>query len=132
MGLSAATSGLIAMTSSILLFGGMQIFKTQLADSQLGTVFGGFLASQLFVLLLTAVSNFEVSAFGEGFQARVFPEIIFTLLIALFAAGSVHRVCVTTCLIFSLVSLYYLNRMSNASYGATTQSHSQGLKKKKN
>ncbi|OQV22103.1 putative Protein KRTCAP2-like protein [Hypsibius exemplaris] len=131
MAVSAGTSALIATTLSILLLGGMQIFKAQLASTQLGTLLGGFLASQLFVLLLTAVSNFEMSTFGEGFQARVFPEILFTLLTALFVAGSVHRVCVTTCLIFSLISLYYLNKMSTVSYGGSQQSHSQGLKKKK-
>jgi Flp pilus assembly pilin Flp len=59
---SSATSGLIATTISILLLGGMQLFKTQIASTQLGTVFGGFLASQLFVLLLTVRSAWKNSA----------------------------------------------------------------------
>ncbi|XP_055336313.1 protein KRTCAP2 homolog [Paramacrobiotus metropolitanus] len=131
MAVSAGTSGLIAVASSILLIGAMQLFKAPLSNSQPGTVLGGFLGSQLFVLLLTAVSNFEMSAFGPGFQARVFPEIVSTLLIALFVAGSVHRVCVTTCLLFSFVSLYYLNKMSGTAYGNVTSAQAQVKSKRK-
>ena len=53
--LSSATSGLISATISVLIIGVMQIFKAPIADSQLGTIFGGFLGSQLFVFLLTVM-----------------------------------------------------------------------------
>ncbi|GAV03097.1 hypothetical protein RvY_13577 [Ramazzottius varieornatus] len=129
MGVSSATSGLISAAISVLIIAVMQIFKVQIAATQLGTIFGGFLGSQLFVFLLTAVSNLEVSTFGAGFQARVFPEIAFTMLTALFVSSTVHRVCITTCILFSLGSLYYLNRISNTLYGSATQT--QGIKKKK-
>lgn len=129
MALSSATSGLISATISVLIIGVMQIFKAPIADSQLGTIFGGFLGSQLFVFLLTAVSNFEMSAFGSGFQARIFPEIVFTMLTALFVSSTVHRVCITTCFLFSLGSLYYLNKISHSLYGSPTQA--QSIKKKK-
>lgn len=56
----------------------MQIYKQQLAGQQSMTIVGGFLGSELFILAITAVSNFEMALFGSNFQAKLFPEGINT------------------------------------------------------
>lgn len=117
MAASNASSFLFSLLISLLLFASMQVFRGQLASSQPWTIAGGFLGSLLFLSLLTAVSNFEMNTFGSNFQAKIFPEVIACLLIAMFCSGFVHRVCVTTCLLFSLIGLYYVNRISSGVYG---------------
>ncbi|KAK0057724.1 keratinocyte-associated protein 2-like isoform X1 [Biomphalaria pfeifferi] len=132
MALSTTMSALTSLVLSIIVFALMQIFKSDLASKEYFTIAGGFVGSILFILLLTFTSNAEMYLFGKGFQARLFPEVVACLLTAMFASALVHRVCVTTCLIFSLVALYYINRISQTIYGipATAASVST-LKKRK-
>jgi len=41
-------------------------------------------------------------------------EVIFALLVAEIAAATVHRVCVTTCFLFSLLLLAYLHKVARS------------------
>ncbi|GFQ84793.1 protein KRTCAP2 homolog [Trichonephila clavata] len=119
MAFSSGTSCLISTSLFVVLFSGMQVYRWQLASSQLMTVLGGFLGSFLFMFALTAIGNIETYAFGKGFHTKLFPEVLISILVSVFACGLVHRVCITTCIIFSTMVLYYMNKISNKVYGAT-------------
>ncbi|CAF1021487.1 unnamed protein product [Adineta steineri] len=114
---SNSSSFLFSLLVALLLFASMQVFRTQISASQPMTIAGGFVGSLIFVSLLTAISNFEMNTFGEHFQARVFPEVVISLFVSVICCAFVHRVCVTTCIIFSLIALYYINRISTTTYG---------------
>lgn len=70
------------------------------------------MASLLFILVLTFVGNIQESlGTRTGWGAVIFAE-----LVAATAAGAVHRVCVTTCVIFSVGLLYELNKLSSIAH----------------
>ena len=121
MPLTESSSLPVASILPLLTFSGMQWAKPLLASSQPMTILGGFLGSILFVFILTAIGNLEQVLFGKGFQTKL-PETIMALLIAMSASGSVHRVCATTCLIFSLVMVYSMYKISQQVYGHSEES----------
>merc|ERR1712142_129282 len=134
MAVSSYNSFILSITLTLIVFAGMQLYKVPLAATEWGTILGGFLGSQLFVFLLTAISNLEMTMFGRSFQAKIFPELVLALGLALFAAGMVHRVCVTVCLILSIVATYFINRLSLSKYAVPVVpagAEAEGLKKKK-
>ncbi|XP_074095337.1 protein KRTCAP2 homolog [Cotesia typhae] len=128
------TSGVSFVLSSIftvILFSGMQMYKSWLTSSQLHTIFGGYLGSMLFIFILTAVGNLESSIFGKNFQLKLFPEVFISLLFSMTASGLVHRVSTTTCFLFSMVALYYINKISQENYSAPVTTTTLHTKKKK-
>ncbi|XP_060572311.1 keratinocyte-associated protein 2-like [Ruditapes philippinarum] len=130
MAVSTGASLMLSTTLMVLCFAGMQMFRQQLGGAEYMTIVGGFIGSIVFILVLTAVNNFESLMFGEGFHSKV-PEVIFSLLVAMISSGLVHRVCVTTCLIFSLVALFYINKISQVKYAAAAPVQVKHTPKKK-
>jgi len=131
MAVSSSTSFALASVLSVLVFSGMQMNKQWLVSSQPLTLFGGFLGSVLFTLILTAVGNLEATLFGKGFQVKLFPEVVLCLGIALTASGMVHRICTTVCLALSLFHLYNVNLLSQKAYGASAAVPTYPARKKK-
>ncbi|KAJ4434873.1 hypothetical protein ANN_23444 [Periplaneta americana] len=101
---------------------------------------------------IQAVGNLESTLFGKGFQTKLFPEkkykyqygdsyisnffygfisVFSCLIVALTASGMVHRVCTTTCFLFSMVGLYYVNRISQQTHAAPVPPQPVPTKKKK-
>merc|ERR1719232_735991 len=101
-----------------------------LASSQLMTILAGFTGSLLYVLLLTTVANLEKSVFGFNFQSKL-GEVVFCMLAAMSAAGSVHRVSATTCLLFSVGMTWSLNKISQDTYGGAQAAPAPTQHKKK-
>ncbi|KAF7383268.1 hypothetical protein HZH68_015117 [Vespula germanica] len=131
---TAVTSGISFLLSSILtvlLFSGMQMYRAWLTSSQLHIILGGYIGSLLFVFILTALGNLETTVFGKSFQQKLFPEVIFSLIISLIASGLVHRVATTTCFLFSMIALYYMNRISQETYATPIPTMSMHSKKRK-
>ncbi|KAK0168965.1 hypothetical protein PV327_002721 [Microctonus hyperodae] len=130
----AMTSGVSFVFSSILtviIFSGMQMYKIWLTSSQLHTILGGYIGSVLFLFILTALGNLESTIFGKAFQIKLFPEVFISLIISMTASGLVHRVSTTTCFLFSMVALYYINKISQETYStpvATTTLHTKKRK----
>lgn len=110
---SHSTSFAVSASVSVIIVASELLFKSFLSSSQMLTIVTGFLNSMLFVFMLTAVSNLQMMSFGPGFQSK-FPEVLLCLTVACASAGLVHRVSVTTCLIFSLIALYRLTRSQHS------------------
>jgi len=130
MALTEGGSFVVSSILSLLIFSGMQVYKTFLASSQLMTILAGFSGSLLFVFLLTAVGNLEKSVFGFNFQTKL-GEVVFCMLMAMSAAGTVHRVSATTCLLFCIGMAWSLNKISQDTYGQTAPVQQTHSKKKK-
>ncbi|XP_037074399.1 protein KRTCAP2 homolog [Pollicipes pollicipes] len=117
MSVNSQTSLVLSLLLAVGLFAGLQLLKPQLSASPSLTVAAGAASSLLFLFMLTAVGNLEAALFGKGFQTKLL-EVLLCLAIACTAAGMIHRVCTTVCLISSLAILYYMNRLSQAAYAA--------------
>ncbi|OIT38588.1 hypothetical protein A4A49_02809 [Nicotiana attenuata] len=85
-----------------------EVYRGKLASSELYTILGGFTSSLIFILLLTFIGNYqETCGVRSGWGAVILAEVV-----ALIAASTVHRVCITTCFLFSAALLYEVNKLS--------------------
>ncbi|XP_069362566.1 protein KRTCAP2 homolog isoform X2 [Maniola hyperantus] len=112
---NSATSFVLSSILTLLIFSGMQMYKPLLIRSPITIIFGGYLGSVMFMFFVTAIGNLEATLFGKNFQLKL-PEIALSMIISLIASGMVHRICFTTCLIFSLITVYYMNKLSQKTY----------------
>ncbi|WZZ58377.1 hypothetical protein YC2023_058484 [Brassica napus] len=102
-----------SMLGSVLLFTVVlslqEVYREKLASSELYTILGGFTRSLLFLFSLSLslfVGNLqESSGMKSGW-------VVFSEIIALVAASTVHRVCITTCFLFSDGLLYEMSKIS--------------------
>ncbi|CAG9581285.1 unnamed protein product [Danaus chrysippus] len=117
MAVNSATSFVLSSILALLIFSGMQMYKPLITRSPLTIIFGGYLGSLMFMFFVTAVGNLEATLFGKNFQLKL-PEIVLSMVISLIASGMVHRICFTTCLIFSIITIYYMNKLSQKTYVA--------------
>ena len=58
-------------------------------------------------------------------------QVVFCLLAAMSAAGTVHRVSATTCLLFSVAMTWSLNKISQDTYGGVQSAPAPTQHKKK-
>lgn len=132
MSVNSGVSFVLSSILTVLIFSGMQMYRAWLGSSQLNTILGGYIGSLLFICILTALGNLEMTIFGKSFQQKLFPEVILALVTSLIASGLVHRVSITTCFLFSMVALYYINRISQQTYSVPVSTvPSIHLKKRK-
>ncbi|XP_028035131.1 protein KRTCAP2 homolog [Bombyx mandarina] len=115
MAVNSATSFVLSSILTLLIFSGMQMYKPQLILSPMTIIFGGYLGSLMFMFFVTAVGNLETILFGKAFQLKL-PEVVLSMGISLIAAGMVHRICFTTCPIFCVITIYYMNKLSQKKY----------------
>lgn len=133
MSLGTGSSLIIASISALFMFSGMQMYLPWFITTHIRTILGGYLGSLLFVFILTAIGNLETIIFGKSFQIKLFPEVIFSLFLAVVSSAVVHRVAATTCVLFSIIQLHYINKYSQKVYAVvvpTIASVHTGKKKK--
>ncbi|KAI4464087.1 keratinocyte-associated protein 2 [Holotrichia oblita] len=131
MTVSNQMSFVIASISAVLIFSGMQMYKPWFVASQLNHIVGGYLGSLLFLFMFAAIGNLEAYCFGKSFQAKMFPEVTICFCLALMSTGTIHRVCFTTCILFSLITLYYINSYSQKVHVVPTVATATHIGKKR-
>ncbi|KHN44305.1 Protein KRTCAP2 like [Glycine soja] len=93
------------------------MYRGKLASSELYTILGGFVSSLLFLVLLTVFKSVIAVHwnFSRNNCARTgWGAVIVAEAVALIAASTVHRVCITTCFLFSAALLYEVNKISGS------------------
>eukprot|EP01116_Phalansterium_solitarium_P025028 TRINITY_DN9382_c0_g1_i1.p1 TRINITY_DN9382_c0_g1~~TRINITY_DN9382_c0_g1_i1.p1 ORF type:complete len:126 (-),score=28.05 TRINITY_DN9382_c0_g1_i1:162-539(-) len=103
---SASQSAAISAFLWLVTLSALQIWAPKLASTPQLTILGGFVSSLLFFFGVIFIGNLQ--------QETKWVEVVLSLVVAEIAAASVHRVCATTCFIFSLILLGYMNFVSNA------------------
>ncbi|KAL3993675.1 Keratinocyte-associated protein 2 family protein [Acanthocheilonema viteae] len=127
---SHSTSAVVSFLIAIIIIGIGQVMKNDLAASKVGTLVAGALGSLVFVFLLTAISNFEMSSIGEQVKAGL-TEVFLCLFVALIASATIHRVAITVCLLCSAFLLFLLTGISQTKYTTTVVQQFVQQRKKK-
>ncbi|EFO26076.1 keratinocyte associated protein 2 [Loa loa] len=125
-----STSALVAFLIAIIIIAIGQIMKNDLAASKAGTLIAGALGSLVFVFLLTALSNFQMSSISEQVKAGL-TEVFLCLVVAVIASATIHRVAITVCLLFSAFLLFLLTGISQTRYTTTVVQNVVQQRKKK-
>jgi len=118
---SAGNSSLLAGLLFLITLSGLEIWAPKLASTPQLTIVGGFISSLLFFFGVICIGNLE--------KEIGWPEVIAALLVAEVAAGTVHRVCVTSCFLFSIALGLYLNYMARNLYQKPLTDPTLSLKK---
>uniref|UniRef100_A0A915ATK6 Dolichyl-diphosphooligosaccharide--protein glycosyltransferase subunit KCP2 n=1 Tax=Parascaris univalens TaxID=6257 RepID=A0A915ATK6_PARUN len=123
-------SSIISSLLVVLILGGIQIMKAELAATRPGTLIAGILCSVIFVFVLTAVSNMQMASVGDGARAGLL-EVVVCMLLAMIVAATVHRVSVTVCLLLCIFFAFILSTIAHTRYGVPLMQQTIVAKKKK-
>jgi len=104
----AGTSALLAGLLFLIILSGLEIWAPKLRSTPQLTIVGGFISSLLFFFGVICIGNLE--------KETGWIEVIICEVVAMIAAATVHRVCVTTCFLFSVGLGLYLNYMARSTY----------------
>ncbi|XP_043566188.1 keratinocyte-associated protein 2 [Chiloscyllium punctatum] len=118
-----AVSFVLSSLLSILIYSALGIYKENLVNDKGMILCSGFVTSYLFIFSLTAVNNLENMMFGMGFEASFFPEVLSCFGLALYTSYQVHPVSCSSCLVFCLVQLYFINQLSRNIYHMSESSN---------
>eukprot|EP00850_Spirogloea_muscicola_P003666 SM000015S01166 [mRNA] locus=s15:129993:131134:- [translate_table: standard] len=105
---SPGSSALYSALLFVVLASAQQVGAPALASTETLTIAGGFVSALLFVLALTCIGNVQETMGGRAGWGSV----LVALVIATGLAATVHRVCATTCILFSLPLLYEVHKIS--------------------
>ncbi|KRY09077.1 DNA repair protein complementing XP-A cells -like protein, partial [Trichinella patagoniensis] len=130
MKLHNSLSAILSITLSAAVYIVMQCLAAAFGISKVTTILCGFAGANIFVFILTAISNVEMHLYGKNYQARFFPEVFIAMTAAAIASLTVHRICMTICIIFSFVLLYFVNKVSLTKY-STAAANLAGPKRNK-
>ncbi|KRX15878.1 DNA repair protein complementing XP-A cells -like protein [Trichinella nelsoni] len=88
-------SAILSITLSAAVYIVMQCLAAAFGISKMTTILCGFAGANIFVFILTAISNVEMHLYGKNYQARFFPEVFIAMTAAAIASLTVHRICMT-------------------------------------
>ncbi|XP_003372547.1 putative DNA repair protein [Trichinella spiralis] len=88
-------SAILSITLSAAVYIVMQCLAAAFGISKVTTILCGFAGANIFVFILTAISNMEMHLYGKNYQARFFPEVFIAMTAAAIASLTVHRICMT-------------------------------------
>ncbi|KAG0460915.1 hypothetical protein HPP92_021212 [Vanilla planifolia] len=103
---SPGRSMLYSLLLFVIILSLLEMYRGKFASSELLTIAGGFISSLLFVVMLTFIGNYQ-----ESCGSRT-GWVILAESVALIVASTIHRVCFTTCFLFSAGFLYEVNKLS--------------------
>jgi len=103
---SATQTTILSALLFLLTFSVLRLWAPLFASSEKYTILGGFVSSLLFFFTLLTIGNLK--------SETGWIEVVISLVIAMGTAATVHRVCVTTCFLFSLGLLYWMSQVSQS------------------